>query len=187
MWRCFVPALLIAALASCGSGDTLPKQRSAGDSADRAALAAFSLASDDFRDGRPIPAVHACDGADLSPALSWDEPPTGTKSLALVMDDPDAPGGTFRHWAAYDIPPTTRSIARGTPVGKQAVNDFGKSGYAGPCSPKGHGPHRYRFRLYAVNVGGLSVPAGATVEQVEAEARRRQLGLAQITGTYERK
>ena len=147
----------------------------------------FALTSDDFQNGAPIPAVHSCDGSDQSPALGWDNPPAGTKSLVLIMDDPDAPSGTFRHWGAYDIPLTTRSIARGQSVGKEATNDFGKSGYGGPCPPKGHGSHRYRFKLYALDVDSLAVPAGAKVEQVEQAALEHKLGLAELMGTFERK
>ena len=147
----------------------------------------FALTSDDFRDGQPIPQIHSCDGADQSPQLGWDEPPAGTKSLALIMDDPDAPSGTFRHWAAYDIPATTRTIGRAQSVGKQAVNGSGAVGYKGPCPPKGHGPHRYRFKLYALDVESLAVPAGAKVAEVEEAAKQHQLGLAQLMGTFERK
>jgi Raf kinase inhibitor-like YbhB/YbcL family protein len=103
------------------------------------------------------------------------------------MDDPDAPSGTFRHWGAYDIPATAREIAGGQAVGAQATNDFGKSGYGGPCPPKGHGPHHYRFKLYALDVERLDLPVNAKVKQVESEAQKHQLGLAQLTGTYERK
>jgi len=147
----------------------------------------FALTSDDFQDGQLIPQVHSCDGADQSPQLSWDEPPAGTKSLALVMDDPDAPSGTFRHWAAYDIPATTRTIGRGQSVGKQAVNGSGAVGYKGPCPPPGRGLQHYRFKLYALDVDSLAIPADAKVEQVEAEAQKHQVGLAQLTGTFERK
>jgi len=186
MWRRFAPALLIAALGSCGAGKNAANQTNGGGPVANDTLTKFELASDDFQDGQAIPAVHSCDGTDQSPALSWDEPPPGTKSLALIMDDPDAPNGTFTHWGAYDIPPATRSIGRGQAVGKQAVNSFGKSGYGGPCPPRGHGPHHYRFKLYALDVAGLTVPADAKVEQVEQEAQRHQVGLAQLTGTYER-
>lgn len=151
-------------------------------------LTRFTLTSTDFEDGQRIPEVHSCDGADQSPQLSWDEPPPGTKSFALIMDDPDAPNGTFTHWAAYDIPANVTGIKRGEGGQfKQAVNDFGKTGYGGPCPPKGHGTHRYRFKLYALDVDGLTVPTDATVAQVEQEAQRHQIALAQITGTYERK
>ena len=171
-------ALAVTALASCGAA----KDKALNETATR-----FALASSDIRDGQSIPQAFTCDGSNQSPALNWDEPPPGTKSLAVVMDDPDAPSGTFRHWGAYDIPANARSIPTGSAIGKQAANGFGQSGYGGPCPPKGHGPHRYRFKLYALDVDSLAVPADAKVEQVEAEAQRHQLGLAQLTAVYERK
>jgi Raf kinase inhibitor-like YbhB/YbcL family protein len=173
--------LLLTAVASCGAA------KEGNQMADNSALTRFAMTSQDLRDGQPIPQVHSCDGADRAPQLSWGDPPAGTKSLALVMDDPDAPSGTFRHWGAYDIPATTREIAARQAVGTQATNDFGKSGYGGPCPPKGHGPHRYRFKLYALDVERLELPANAKVEQVEAEALKHEIGIAQLTGTYERK
>jgi len=181
MWKKLAQALLLTALASCGAAAKDDPMN------DNATIARFAMTSQDFRDGQSIPAVHSCEGADQSPQLSWDEPPAGTKSLALVMDDPDAPSGTFRHWAAYDMPPTTHSIERGQAAGKQATNDFDKAGYGGPCPPKGHGPHRYRFKLYVLDVDGLKLPPGAKVEQVEQEAKRHQIAVAELTGTYERK
>ena len=181
MFKRLAPALLLTALASCGSAG---KDNQMSDST---TIAQFALSSSDIKDGQPIPQVHSCDGSDQSPALSWDEPPSGTKSIALIVDDPDAPSGTFRHWGAYDIPPTTRSIASGQAVGKQAMNDGGKSGYMGPCPPKGHGPHHYRFKLYALDVDALALPANPKVAQVEAEAQKHQVAMTQLTGTYERK
>ena len=178
MSRSFSLVLLLTALASCGAAKDQPMNET---------VARFALTSTDIGDGRPIPQTFTCDAAGQSPQLSWGEPPAGTKSLALIMDDPDAPGGTFRHWGAYDIPPSTRTIERGQPGGSQAVNGFGKPGYGGPCPPKGHGPHHYRFKLYALDIAGLTVPAGAKVEQVEAEAQKHQLGFAQLTAIYERK
>ena len=187
MWKKFAPALLLTALASCGAGNEPASQANGEGTMETATQTMFKLTSEDFREGQPIPQVHSCDGSDQSPQLGWDDPPQGTRSLALVMDDPDAPNGTFRHWAAYDIPPTIRTIERGQSVGKQATNDFGKSGYGGPCPPRGHGPHRYRFKLYALDVDALDVPPNPKVEQVEQGAKQHQLGLAQITGTFERK
>jgi Raf kinase inhibitor-like YbhB/YbcL family protein len=178
MSRSLLLVLLLTALASCGAA----KDKTMNETATR-----FALASSDISEGQPIPRSFTCDGADQSPQLSWDEPPAGTKSLALIVDDPDAPSGTFTHWAAYDIPAATRSIERGQTVGRQAVNGFGKSGYGGPCPPKGHGAHHYRFKLYALDVDQLAVAADAKVEQVEAQARKHQLGLAELTATYERK
>ena len=147
----------------------------------------LELTSDAFMNGQSIPAKYACTGRNISPALAWNEPPSGTQSLALVMDDPDAPSGTFRHWGAYDIPPGTRSIAVGQPIGKQAVNGFGKPGYGGPCPPKAHGPHHYQFKLYALDIDTLSLPVIAKVEEVEGEALKHKIGFAQLTATYERK
>lgn len=187
MFKRLAPALLMTALANCGAGNSAANQANGGAPVANETLTKFNIGSDDFQNGQPIPMVHSCDGSDQSPALSWDEPPAGTKSLVLIVDDPDAPSGTFTHWGAYDIPPTTRSIRRGQSVGRQAVNSFGKSGYGGPCPPKGHGPHRYRFKLYALDVSGLELPADAKAEEVEAQAKQHEVGMAQITGTYERK
>ena len=181
MWKLLAPALLATALASCGAA------RKDNQMDDSSAITRFALTSASFRDGQPIPMEHSCDGSGQSPALSWDEPPAGTKSLALVVDDPDAPSGTFRHWGAYDIPLATRSIAAGEAVGKQAMNDGGKIGYMGPCPPKGDGLHHYRFKLYALDVAALNLPPNSKIEQVEAKAQMHQLGLAQLTGVYDRK
>jgi Raf kinase inhibitor-like YbhB/YbcL family protein len=181
MWKRLIPALLLTALASCGAATEANQMN------ESTTVARFSMSSQDIEDGRPIPRAFTCDGADQSPQLSWDQPPAGTKSLALVMDDPDAPSGTFRHWGAYDIPPQTRSIAVGQPIGKQAVNGFGKPGYGGPCPPKAHGPHHYRFKLYALDIDTLSLPVIAKVEEVEGEALKHKIGFAQLTATYERK
>jgi len=109
-------ALALTALASCGAA----KDKAMNETATR-----FALASSDIRDGQSIPQAFTCDGSNQSPALNWDEPPPGTKSLAVVMDDPDAPSGTFRHWGAYDIPANARSIPTGSAIGKQAANGFG--------------------------------------------------------------
>lgn len=151
-------------------------------------LTRFSLTSEDFEDGQRIPQVHSGEGADQSPQLSWDEPPPGTKSFALIMDDPDAPSGTFAHWAVYDIPANVTGIKRGE-AGRfpEAVNDFGNSGYGGPMPPEGHGTHRYRFKLYALDVEKLNLSTRAKVGDVEQEAKRHQIAVAQLTGTYERK
>lgn len=153
---------------------------------DNATLAKIDLRSAAFEDGQAIPGQYTCDGDGQSPALSWGEPPPGTKSFALIVDDPDAPSGLFRHWGAFDIPGSTRSMATGQPVGNQAVNGFGKTGYGGPCPPTGHGPHHYHFKLYALDVAQLGLPADAKVEQVESEARKRAIAQGELVGTYER-
>jgi Raf kinase inhibitor-like YbhB/YbcL family protein len=168
----------LAVLASCGA-------------AKEAEMADFMLKSEAFTEGQPLPAQFTCDGADQSPPLSWSEPPLGTKSFALVVDDPDAPSGTFRHWGAFDIPAAARNLAGGAGnqnVGTmgQATNDFGKPGYGGACPPKGHGNHHYRFKLFALDTDKLDLPPDASIKQVEAAASTHQLGRAELTGTYER-
>jgi Raf kinase inhibitor-like YbhB/YbcL family protein len=150
-------------------------------------MAELSLSSTAFKNGAPIPVEFTCDGADRSPPLAWGEPPAGTKSFALVIDDPDAPGGTFRHWAAFDIPATVRSLAIGHAIGTQGRNDKGTSGYAGPCPPKGNPAHHYHFRLFALNIEKLGLGASATVKEVEAVAEKKAVGRAELIGTYQRR
>jgi len=147
----------------------------------------FSLTSTGFENGSSMPQEFTCDGTDQSPPLNWSQPPDGTKSFALIVDDPDAPSGTFRHWGAYDIPAAARSIPAGQSVGAQAANDFGKPGYGGPCPPKGHGPHHYRFKLYALGVDRLAVRRSPSIAEVENEVQKYQLARAELTGVYERR
>ena len=154
---------------------------------ENATITKLSLTSTAFQEGQPIPVQYTCDGADQSPPLAWGEPPQGTKGFALIVDDPDAPSGLFRHWGAYDIPPASRAIAAGQSIGKQAINGFGKPGYGGPCPPRGHGPHHYHFKLYALDFDALDVPANPKVEDVENAARRHAIGRGELIGTYERK
>jgi Raf kinase inhibitor-like YbhB/YbcL family protein len=188
MMRAFFPVLLGIAAASCGASDRVANEAKGGNTTmDHVTLAKLSLTSDAFKDGGAIPAQFTCDGADQSPALAWAEPPQGTKSFALVVDDPDAPSGTFRHWGAFDIPASARSLAAGQSLGTQAMNDFGKPGYGGPCPPKGHGPHHYHFKLFALDVDKLGLSANVKVAGVEAAASRRALGQGDLVGTYERK
>lgn len=117
---------------------------------------AFNITTTAFEYGAKIPVKHACTGDDLSPPLSWDEVPNGTVTLALIMEDPDAPGGTFTHWIVYNLPPDSKGLEAIIPIQKhmkngaiQGKNDFGKTGYGGPCPPKGE-EHRYFFRLFAL-------------------------------------
>ncbi len=175
-----IPPLLLVALANCGAaGDNRQAHDEAGTGQ------TFALASQSFADGQPIPAAHTCDGTNRPPELHWTAPPGGTRSLALVMDDPDAPGGTFRHWGVGGIPANVRSMQQGGAV--QVVNDFGTKGYGGPCPPHGERPHRYRFKLYALDVERLSLPGDARVDQFETLAAQHRLAVAQLVGTYRRK
>ena len=149
----------------------------------------MKLVSGAFADGAVVPRRFTCDGANVSPPLRWSGAPAGTRSFVLLCDDPDAPAGTWHHWAAYDIPPTVTELAED--VGektkiKQAVNDFRGTGYGGPCPPHGHGPHHYHFRLLALSTDHLRARADASCRDVEREARKFTLAEATLVGRYER-
>jgi Raf kinase inhibitor-like YbhB/YbcL family protein len=179
--------LLLSFLAtSCGTRDGANEAKG-GSTVDNATLTSLELTSTAFQDGQSIPPQFTCDGPGRSPPLTWGEPPAGTKSFALIVDDPDAPSGLFRHWGAYDIPASARSMSAGQPVGAQAVNGFGKAGYGGPCPPKGHGAHHYHFKLFALEVDKLDVGANARVADVENAARKHAIAQAELVGTYERR
>jgi Raf kinase inhibitor-like YbhB/YbcL family protein len=148
-------------------------------------VAEFSLTSSAFGAGETIPRRHTCDSEDRSPPLSWTAPPTGSRSLALILDDPDAPGGRFIHWLAWGIPPDTGGLAEGKAAPTEGRNDFGSVGYRGPCPPRGRGPHRYRFRLHAL-AEELGLAPGAGVAELERALTGRFLAVAELVGTYER-
>ena len=175
MGRALIPVLACLAFAGCGN-----------DRGSRA-VPIFTLTSTGFRDGQPIAAQYSCDGANQSPALAWGAPPQGTKSFALVVDDPDAPGGTFYHWGSFDIPIGARAIPAGQIVGAQAINDFGKTGYGGPCPPPGHGPHHYRFKLFALDVPSLGLQPDVKIGKLERQAEQHVVGRAELSGTYKRR
>jgi Raf kinase inhibitor-like YbhB/YbcL family protein len=144
-----------------------------------------------FTPGDDIPRALTCDGADMSPALSWSEPPERTQSLALIVEDPDAPRRTWVHWVLYDLPPTERGLPEGLPPksqlpsgARQGRNDFGKIGYGGPCPPPGPA-HRYYFKLYALDKR-LDLPAGATRAQVDRAMRGHIVAEADVMGRYRR-
>lgn len=157
--------------AACGKKETQPMQ----------------LTSEAFDDGSPIPSRFTCDGEDVPPSLRWTDPPMGTQSFALIVDDPDAPRGTFRHWGLFDIPSGARQLGEGGGQAREARNDFGRTGYGGPCPPRGHGPHRYSFRLLALDVARLPLAAGSAVSEVEQAAQPHVLASALLTGRYERR
>ncbi len=152
---------------------------------------AMILSSPAFAPSTAIPVRHTCDGENVSPPLAWRDVPAGTESFALVCTDPDAPAGTFYHWAIFDITASVRELAAGIVAGtaagfRQADNDFGKPGYGGPCPPRGHGPHHYHFRLYALAVPRLPVGARVDCRLVEAASRRHALNEALLIGIYQR-
>ncbi len=153
---------------------------------------AFELKSPAFSAAGDIPVVHTCDGPDRSPALRWTDPPAGTKEFALIVDDPDAPAGTWVHWVLYGVPAAAREFPEGVAardtvpgVGTQGVNDFRKVGYGGPCPPPGPA-HRYSFRLYALNAE-LKLPPRKTKADLLKAMEGHVLGQAELVGRYKRK
>lgn len=151
----------------------------------------MKLTSSAFEPDRLIPSKYTCDGEDISPPLNWDEPPAGTKSFALICDDPDAPKKTWVHWVVYNLPPTILSLAENISTssrhisnGFQGLNDFKKLSYGGPCPPGG--THRYFFKLYALDTM-LKLESGATKAQVEAAMSGHILAHAELIGRYSRR
>ncbi|MGD2175928.1 MAG: YbhB/YbcL family Raf kinase inhibitor-like protein [Candidatus Brocadiaceae bacterium] len=145
----------------------------------------MELTSPAFQDGASIPPKHTCDGQDVSPPLSIAEVPEGTKALALVMDDPDAPGGTFDHWLVWNIPPDVERVPEATePEGVQGRTDFGRMGYGGPCPPGG--THNYRFKLYALDEE-LDLAQGARKRDLQAAMEGHILAEALLQGSYSRR
>ena len=145
----------------------------------------MKLTSTDFEHEGMIPSEITCDGRDISPELSINDVPEGAKSLALIMDDPDAPGGTFVHWVVWNIPPETGSIERGTePEGVQGRTGFGGRGYGGPCPPSG--THRYFFKLYALD-DELDLREGASKRELEEEMEAHIIAKAELMGKYSRR
>ncbi len=156
---------------------------------------AFSLTSSAFQNGAEIPSFHTCEGMDSSPPLAWADPPAGTKSLALIVDDPDAPDPkapktTWVHWVLYDLPPTSTGLpgavaAEHLPGGtREGLNDWKRTGYGGPCPPIGR--HRYFFKLYALDavLPDLGSPTKAKLEKaIEGHVLAR----AEIMGTYQKR
>lgn len=183
----FALSIALVALASCGASHRANNQTTGEGAVENATLTKLQLTSDAFKDRQPIPVQYTCDGADQTPALHWSDPPAGTRSFALVIDDPDAPSGTFRHWGVFDIPASARSIGGGQRAGTEVTNDFGKPGYGGPCPPKGHGPHHYHFKLFALNTDKLGLSSDAKVADVENAARQHAIAQGELVGTYERK
>ena len=149
----------------------------------------FTLSSPVFSDGDRIPVRYSCDGQDISPPLAWGGAPQGTKSFALVVEDPDAPSGTFMHWGVYDIPVHTDHLGAAFPAAgpfPQARNDPGEARYAGPCPPPGNGVHHYHFHLMALDVARLSLNNQAVVADLKQLAAPHMLESAEIVGIYSR-
>lgn len=150
---------------------------------------AFELKSAAFENGGHIPKKYTCDGPDVSPPLSWTDPPEGTRSLALICDDRDAPVGSWVHWVLFGLPPETRELTEGVPTqrtlprgGKQGRNDFRRIGYGGPCPPRGPA-HRYFFKLYALDAEPDLMP-GATKREFVRAIEGHILAETELMGRY---
>jgi Raf kinase inhibitor-like YbhB/YbcL family protein len=152
---------------------------------------AFQLTSSAFQEGQRIPVLYTGDGEDVSPPLAWSDAPAGTKSFALICEDPDAPGGTYTHWLAFNLSPNLHVLTEATPAqatlpdgASRGTNDFGNLGYGGPAPPPGP-PHRYYFKLYAVDEV-LPVIAGASKRQLLAALKGHVIAETELMGTYGR-
>lgn len=146
---------------------------------------AFDVSSSAFSEGQPIPEKYSCEGEDVSPPLKWGAAPEKTKSIAIIVDDPDAPSGTFTHWILYDLPAKTTQLDEGSSGGgKEGVNGFKKTGYGGPCPPP-NGPHRYFFHVYALDIDSLG-KKGLSKQDVTAAMKGHILAEGQLMGKYKR-
>jgi Raf kinase inhibitor-like YbhB/YbcL family protein len=158
--------------------------------------AKMKLSCSSFAHNQPIPKKHTGEGQDVSPPLKWEGAPAGTKSFALICDDPDAmsvAGKVWDHWVIWNIPATTTELPENVEKkevvlggAKQGLNSWPKVGYNGPMPPPGHGVHHYHFKLYALDIE-LSLPAKSTKHQVQAALKGHILAQAELIGTYERK
>ncbi len=182
--------VLVALLAGCGGddGDEATAEKpssSAGAAPTTDAVEGLTIGSGAFGEGEAIPERYTCDGDDLSPPLSWSGAPGGTTELALIVDDPDAPGGTFTHWVVWGIDPADGDLGAGeVPEGAvQGTSDFGAPGYGGPCPPSG--THRYRFELLALSTEP-SIEAGAGAEELRGAVEGSIVESVVLTGTYGR-
>lgn len=167
--------LVLAACTGAGKGEVKPQETNM----------QFSIPA--IAAGSSVPVKFTCDGDDTSPALEWSGAPEGTKSFAVILDDPDAPGGTFRHWGVYDIPAVVTGLHEGAGNGAgfmQAENGFGSTGYRGPCPPRGDRPHRYRFRLIALDAAELDVSAKPKVAEMDKALKGHVLAHTQVVATF---
>ena len=144
----------------------------------------MKLTSPAFTEGSAIPSEYTCDGADASPELSIADAPPNAKSLVLICDDPDAPAGTWDHWIVFNIPASTKNIAKGTePPGVAGKNSWGKTGYGGPCPPSG--THKYFFKLYALDIE-LDLASGASKAEIMDAMKGHVVAEAKLMGTYKK-
>lgn len=144
----------------------------------------LKIESSAFKNKEKIPAKYTCEGKDLSPPLQIGNIPQKAKSLAIIVDDPDAPSGTFDHWVAWNLPPTTKELAEGASVPSEGVNGFGANRYRGPCPPPGK-PHRYFFKVYALDTM-LELEAGSPKAALENAMKGHILSQGELVGLYQR-
>ena len=165
--------LLLIFLTSCSQSNIIQNE---GDN--------MKLLSPAFKEGGMIPAKYTCDGNDISPELNIEGVPASAKSLALIMDDPDAPVGTWDHWILFNIPATIKNVAKATePQGTAGMNSWKKTGYGGPCPPSG--VHRYFFKLYALDKM-LDLPAGSNKKALESAMKSNIIAEAQLMGKFQK-
>jgi len=147
----------------------------------------ITVTSKAFTAGGAIPVDYTCDGKDVSPPLTLSSPPAGTKAIVLIVDDPDAPGGTFTHWILFNVPPETVTLAEAVDAAslgaKAGQNDFHAEGYRGPCPPKGDGMHVYRFTVYAADAP-LTIQENAMRADVDAALSNHVLGYGRLSGLF---
>jgi Raf kinase inhibitor-like YbhB/YbcL family protein len=186
--RISIVILLSLALSSCTS--QTPSAGSSVPSPMPPSSTSLQVASASFKEGQLIPRQYTCDGVNISPPLEWSGVPKSAKTIALVADDPDAPGGTWVHWVFYNLPAANIGLVENLPAdeslkagGFQGKNDFGKIGYGGPCPPSG--THHYYFKVYAVD-SKLSLKAGATKAELLKAMEGHIVGQGQLVGTYAR-
>lgn len=173
---------VLAAALSVLSGAVLSPAAS---SSPRATEARLTLSSPAFRARAAIPARYTCEGANVSPPLRWSSPPARTRFFALILDDPDAPSGTFTHWVVWGIPGKARALREAKTPPLEGTTSFGSVGYGGPCPPPGDGPHRYVFTLYALDAKP-ALARGASKRQLLRAIGGHVLAKASLVGTYER-
>ena len=186
-FRIFLLISFIVLLISCGKKDeTKPIQTET----KQEKTMELKITSSAFDEGGMIPKKYTCDAENVSPPLAWSGAPSGTKSFALICDDPDAPAGTWVHWVVYNIPAGEKGLNEAVPQNKklengtmQGISDFGKPGYGGPCPPGG--THRYFFKLYALDIA-LKIQSDFTKDSLLDAMKGHLLAEGQLMGKYTR-
>jgi Raf kinase inhibitor-like YbhB/YbcL family protein len=171
-------AMVVATIAAAACGRT--------DGVGAAGGAALAVSSTALVDGDQVPVEFTCDGDDVAPDLAWADVPAAAVEIVVVVDDPDAPGGTFTHWTVWGLPPNATPIDGDLPdAAVEGTNDFGRVGYRGPCPPVDDGPHQYRFRVFALD-SALDLPRGAAPAQLSAAINGHVLAQGELRASYAR-